>query len=339
MTLLTTSLLDTKSYPFSALRYIWESQVVQSGVVNKGDYLVTAKASQPPMGVSVAAGAAWVKATSGTRNGAYHIVNDASVDITLTTADATNPRVDRIILRVADATNLGSATDVATLEVVTGTPTSGATLVNLTGAAAQPANTLNLAFVLVGAAVTSLTSANIGNLADPFGTAAGYAAVAGAVSGAPPAYCVGRPSLFTPTAIAYQVTAQSLTTATRTDIPLNTERIDNDGVHDNITTSERFIIKTPGTYSITWGVGFAANATGNRTATIRLNGTIDLALQQAAALASGTQNLTVSRLWRLGYGDYITAAATQTSGGALNTDVNSGTFTGSQELQAVWVGL
>lgn len=192
MTLLTTSLLDTKAYDFSVLRYIWESQIVQSGVVNKGDYLVTAKASQPPMGVSVAAGAAWVKATTGTRNGAYHIVNDASVDITLTAADATNPRVDRIILRVADTSDLSSATDTATLEVLSGTPTSGATLANLNGAAAQPANTLNLAFVLVGAGVTSVVSANIGNWLDPIGTAAGAAVVSGALTTAAPAFALGR---------------------------------------------------------------------------------------------------------------------------------------------------
>ena len=198
MTLLTTSLLDTKAYDFSVLRHIFESQIVQSGVVNKGDYLVTAKASQPPMGVSVAAGAAWVKATTGTRNGAYHVVNDGSVDITLTAANATNPRVDRIILRVADTSDLASATDTATLEVLSGTPTSGATLVNLTGAAAQPANTLNLAFVLVGAGVTSVVGANIGNWLDPIGTAAGSPVVSGAVTTAAPAFALGRAANTTP---------------------------------------------------------------------------------------------------------------------------------------------
>lgn len=198
MTLLTTSLLDTKAYDFSVLRYMSESLIVQSGVVNKGDYLVTAKASQPPMGVSVAAGAAWVKASTGTRNGAYHVVNDGSVDITLTAADVTNPRVDRIILRVADTSDLSSATDTATLEVVSGTPTSGATLANLNGAAAQPANTLNLAFVLVGASVTSVVGANIGNWLDPIGTAAGTPVVSGAVTTAAPAFALGRAANTTP---------------------------------------------------------------------------------------------------------------------------------------------
>jgi len=336
MTLLTTTLLDTKAYDFSVLRYLWQSQVTQSGVVDKGDLLVTAKGSQPPMGVSVAGGAAWVRSTTGTRNGAYHVVNDASVDITLTAAHATLPRVDRIILRLGDTSDLGTASDNATLEAVDGTATVGATLVNLTGVTALPANSLTLGFVLVAATATTVAAASIGNLADPFGTAAGYAAVDGAVSGAPPAFATGRPAGFVPHANVFNSAAQSLTTATTTVLAMNSERIDNDGCHDLAVNNSRIIIQTPGLYAVTLNAAFAANATGYRTAGIRVNTATDVAVPSALSVGAGASTLvSVARNYRLGFGDYVAAIAYQNSGGGLNVEA---TATHSPELTATWVG-
>jgi hypothetical protein len=335
MALLTTGILDTKAYDFSVLRSMFNSELVQSGVVNKGDFLVTAKASQPPMGVSIAAGEAWVRATSGTRNGAYYSVNDASVDLSLTAADSTNPRVDRIILRVNDTSDLSSATDNASLEAVVGTPTAGATLANLNGAPALPANSLNLAFVLVGAGVTSVSAANIGNLADPFGTANGYAAASGAVAGAPPAFCFGSPSTFRPYCDIFHNTTQSSTNATVLTVAMNSERVDNDGCHDNTTNNSRITIQTPGVYQLTAQIGYVANATGLRYGYINLNGSTTIGLSTAPALSTGGVTVPVSRPYRLGYGDYVQAQAYQTSGGALNLDQQSNY---APTLSALWVG-
>jgi hypothetical protein len=335
MALLTTNLLDTKAYDFSILRLMNESHVHQSGIVDKGDFAVTAKASQPPMGVTVAAGQAWVRATTGTRNGAYHIVNDASVDINLTAADATNPRVDRIILRINDTSDLASATDNASLEAVVGTPTAGATLANLNGAPALPANSLNLAFVLVGAGVTSVTAANIGNLADPFGVAAGYAAVSGAVAGAPPGYAFGRPARFVPYADVFHNANQSVANASAVTVAFNSERIDNDGCHDNATNNSRITIQTPGLYSLSSSLGYAANATGLRYGYIRLNGTTIIGFQTTPALSAGGAQTQIARQYRLGYGDYVEAQAYQSSGGALNVETQNNY---SPTLSAVWVG-
>lgn len=335
MALLTTALLDTKAYDFSVLRSLFNSEIVQSGVVNKGHFLVTAKASQPPIGVSIAAGEAWVKATTGTRNGAYYSVNDASVDLNLTAADSTNPRVDRIILRINDTSDLSSASDNASIEAVTGTPTAGATLANLNGAPALPANSLNLAFVLVGAGATSVSAANIGNLADPFGTAAGYAAVSGAVAGAPPAYCLGSPSNFTPYCDIFHSATQSATNATVLTVAMNSERIDNDGCHDNSTNNSRITIQTPGIYQISAQIGFAANTTGVRYAYINLNGSTTIGFATSPALSTGGVNVPVSRPYRLGFGDYVQAQAYQNSGGALNVDQQNNY---SPTLSALWVG-
>lgn len=335
MALLTTSLLDTKSYDFSVLRYMFDSEVVQSGVVNKGDMLVTAKASQPPMGVSVAAGQAWVRATTGTRNGSYHIVNDASVDINLTAADSTNPRVDRIILRITDTSDLASATDNASLEAVVGTPTAGATLANLNGAPALPANCLNLAFVLVGAGVTSVSAANIGNLADPFGTANGYAAVSGAVAGAPPAFCFGRPSAFVPHCDVGHNTAQTVPNGSAF-LAYNAERIDNDGGHDNTTNNSRITIQTPGIYQVNSQFMISTvNGTGVRGIALRINGSTYIANTVTQPSSTAVVGCVTARTWRFGYGDYVESRFEQNSGSSLNVE---GTVPYSPTMSTVWVG-
>src|SRR4051794_2453757 len=63
-----------------------------------------------------------------TTQGYYHFNNDATVNVTLATADGTNPRLDQIVARVYDSNDGGNGSDTATIEVVTGTPTGGATL-------------------------------------------------------------------------------------------------------------------------------------------------------------------------------------------------------------------
>jgi hypothetical protein len=335
MTLLTPSILDTKAYDFSVLRHLWEGALIQSGAVAAGDLLVSPKASQPPMGVSVAAGAAWVRATTGTRNGAYHVVNDGPVELTLEAANGSNPRVDRVVLTVNDSADLGSPTDTPSLAVITGTPTAGATLVNLNGAAAQPANSLTLAHVLVAAAATSVSAANVGNLADPYGTAQGTAAATGAITTAPPAYALGRPSNLVPNASLFHNTTQSLTSGSATALNMNSERYDTQDGHSTSSNTSRYTIATPGTYLLGAAVEFAANATGDRRLALRLNGSTLVAEAATRATAAGTTRLTTSRAYRLVPGDYVEAVATQDSGGALNT--GSATTGAAQELSATWI--
>jgi hypothetical protein len=80
---------------------------------------------------------------------------------TFTAADATNPRVDRVVLTVRDSSIDGSGAYNSALRVIAGTPTSGATLSNLNGAAAVPANSILLANVLVPNSATTIITANI----------------------------------------------------------------------------------------------------------------------------------------------------------------------------------
>jgi hypothetical protein len=78
-------------------------------------------------------------------------------------ADPTNPRIDRVVAVVQDASISGGGdTETSTkFRVVSGVATSGATLSNLSGAAAIPSNSLLLANVLIPAGATALVAGNL----------------------------------------------------------------------------------------------------------------------------------------------------------------------------------
>lgn len=160
MTLQTPELLDSKTYGFEKLRYLFQSLDAQEGVIDPGDLKVTQNGT-PNMTANVAAGRCFVQADTGTRNGLYHCVNDATVNVAFTASHATLPRIDMLVLTINDSSDLGSASDTPVLSVVPGTATSGATLDNRLGAATLPPNTILLADVLIPAAATTVTTANI----------------------------------------------------------------------------------------------------------------------------------------------------------------------------------
>jgi hypothetical protein len=134
---------------------------LQAGVVGANDLKVAQRGAGANMSVDVPAGAAWVAITSGTRNGLGHVYNDATANVTVTASNATNPRIDSIILRWNDSSIPTGSGNVPTLEVATGTATAGATLDNRTGAATPTGDFLRLADILVPATSTSVVTANI----------------------------------------------------------------------------------------------------------------------------------------------------------------------------------
>lgn len=167
MTLRTPAFNDAKSYGFEWLRALLEMGDVQEGVYGAGDLKVTA-AGAGGQRVDIAAGTALVKGDSGVpgtglTQGLFMVVNDALVAnaVTLNASDATNPRIDQIVLRVRDSSDLGSGADDAVFEVVTGAPTAGATLDNRNGAGALPADRVRLADVLVPAASSAVVAGNV----------------------------------------------------------------------------------------------------------------------------------------------------------------------------------
>lgn len=128
------------------------------GVVNSGDLAVTQNGT-PNMSVNVAAGGCFIRGTQSANQGCYHLFNDASVNVAISAADATNPRRDLVIAQVRDAFYSGSSKD-ARITVVTGTPAASPSDPSLSSFP----NALVLARVAVAANATSVGTANITDL-------------------------------------------------------------------------------------------------------------------------------------------------------------------------------
>lgn len=162
MTLQQIELLPTKTYPFQVLRYLLQQTGIRQGVVGSGDFVASQKAAGANMSVDIAAGGAWIKGTDVSRQGVYHEVNDAVVNVTgFAAADPTNPRIDQVYLRANDTSIPTGSGDVGSFVIVTGTPTVGATLDNRTGVGAAPPSAMPICDALVPAAATTITTANI----------------------------------------------------------------------------------------------------------------------------------------------------------------------------------
>jgi hypothetical protein len=121
------------------------------------------------------AGEIWVPGTSSPGSqGSYFCWNDGVVTRAIGASDEGDPRIDTVVARVFDSQYAGGE-DKWVLEVVPGTPEPGADLENLNGAAAVPASSLVLAYVLVAAKAVKIEAADILNVATLAGApGAGY---------------------------------------------------------------------------------------------------------------------------------------------------------------------
>lgn len=135
----------------------WEG--VREGIAQYSHLLTTA-GSGGNLSVDVSAGVCYVRGDSQIDQGLYRCEFDTDNNLPLSTADATHPRVDRIVVTVRDSTYDASGYYEAKLQVRTGTPTSGATLANLTGAQALTDSEILIADVLVNAGATAPSSIN-----------------------------------------------------------------------------------------------------------------------------------------------------------------------------------
>lgn len=156
------------------------------GIVTPGD-LAVAQQAVPNMSVQIGIGQCWIPGTSSGSQGMYYSRNGAPVTVTISAANATNPRIDMVVAQVIDQTYAGSGHSCAPV-VMTGTPTAGATIVPgagyLAGVGAAPASSMILAYVLVPANATSIVTADILNIAPPAALALGISGstVRGAVN-------------------------------------------------------------------------------------------------------------------------------------------------------------
>jgi hypothetical protein len=132
------------------------TSLITRGGVNPvlGAELVVTQTGSPSMAVLVGSGLAVVPGSEGAKQGGYGVGNDGNVTLAIAAAHATLARIDIVVFRVRDTAYSGGVNS-AVLEVVTGTPSGSP------AAPALPANSLLLANVAVGAAVSSITNANI----------------------------------------------------------------------------------------------------------------------------------------------------------------------------------
>ena len=147
------SWLQAGSYPAESDRLTQQALYATTGIIGSASMAVTQN-SPAGMSVRVASGWAAVVGTTQANMGVYTFYNDATVTLTVTTADPTNPRIDRIVATVRDAYYTGAFNDVI-YQVLAGTPAGSPT------APAVPANSISLATIAVGAGVTQINTANI----------------------------------------------------------------------------------------------------------------------------------------------------------------------------------
>jgi len=156
------SWLQAGSYPAQYDRLTAQALWATTGIIGSSSLAVTAN-SPVGMSVRVASGWAAIVGTTTSNMGVYTIYNDAIEALTITTADPTNPRIDLICATVRDAYYSGANNDVI-FQVIAGTPAGSPS------APALPANSISLATVAVGAAVTQINSGNITDTRTDVGT-------------------------------------------------------------------------------------------------------------------------------------------------------------------------
>ena len=141
------------SHPAENDRLTTQALWASTGIISSSSLEVTANS---PVGMSVVVADGWA-AIIGTIQpdmGAYVIYNDASVTLTITTANPTNPRIDLICATVNDSYYSG-ASDNVVFQVIAGTPGGSPVAPSL------PANSIALAQVTVAAGALSISSGDI----------------------------------------------------------------------------------------------------------------------------------------------------------------------------------
>lgn len=147
------SWLQAGSYPAQYDRITAQALYATTGIIGSSSMAVTQN-SPAGMSVRVASGWAAVIGTTTTNMGVYTAYNDATVTLTITTANPTLPRIDLVCMTIRDAYYSGANNDVI-YQVIAGTAAASPVAPTL------PANSISLATIAVGAAVTSILTANI----------------------------------------------------------------------------------------------------------------------------------------------------------------------------------
>lgn len=147
------SWLQNGSHPAENDRLSMQAIFSTTGIVGASSLAVTAQGT-PNMTVNVASGWAAIVGTTQSNMGTYIGYNDATTILTVTTANAVNPRIDLVCMTVNDAYYSGSTNNVV-LQIIAGTAAASPVAPTL------PANSVSLATIAVAANATTITSGNI----------------------------------------------------------------------------------------------------------------------------------------------------------------------------------
>lgn len=147
------SWLQNGSHPAENDRLTTQALWATTGII-KSDSLEVIPNSPVALNVRVTSGWAAIVGTTQANMGTYVAYNDATVTLAITTADPTNPRIDRVVLTVNDSYYSGATNNVA-FQVIAGTPAGSPV------APATPANSISLATVAVAAGALSIGSGDI----------------------------------------------------------------------------------------------------------------------------------------------------------------------------------
>jgi hypothetical protein len=124
-----------------------------------------------------------------------------------------------------------------------------------------------------------------------------------------------------PAVRVYHSASQSTTTGVTLTLAFNSERFDQvagaaSTQHDTVTNNSRLTCRYAGVYLIFGMVVWDNNATGSRSAVIKLNGTTSIGQDLRAGVAFASH--TFSTIYSLAVNDYVELLVNQNSGGALN---------------------
>lgn len=138
-----------------------------------------------------------------------------------------------------------------------------------------------------------------------------------------------------PHARVYNSGAISISNSSLTALTFDSERVDVGSCHSTGSNPSRLTAPDAGYYSSAGNVSWAANATGVRQASIRLNGATIIGEVILPNVGAGTAaEIQVVASYQLAAGDYLELCVLQNSGGSLN--VNAGASI-SPEFWFQWV--
>jgi hypothetical protein len=147
------SWLQNGSHPAENDRLQMQSIFNTTGIIGATSLQVTQNSSLG-MTVFVASGWAAIVGTYQSNMGVYNVYNDATTTLTVTAANASNPRIDLVCVTIQDAFYTG-ASNTTLFQVIAGTPAVSPV------APALPTNSIALAYITVAAGATQVLNANI----------------------------------------------------------------------------------------------------------------------------------------------------------------------------------